>query len=34
MATGSLELIRSVRTVIDIGGHSSRPDLFHFEVRK
>ncbi len=31
-AMGSLELVRSVKAVIDIGGHYSRPDIFRFEV--
>ncbi len=32
VAEGSLDLIRSVKSVIDIGGHYSRPDVFSFSV--
>ncbi len=31
-AEGSLDLVRSVKAVIDIGGHYSRPDIFSFSV--
>jgi nitrilase len=31
-ATGSPELLRSVKAAIDIGGHYSRPDVFRFAV--
>ena len=32
VAAGSLDLVRSVKSVIDIGGHYSRPDIFQFGV--
>ena len=32
-ASASLDLVQSVKTVIDIGGHYSRPDVFEFNVR-
>jgi nitrilase len=33
-APASLDLVRSVKSVIDIGGHYSRPDVFHFTVNQ
>ena len=33
-ASGSLDLVRSVKAVIDIGGHYSRPDIFQFKVNR
>lgn len=33
VAEGSMDLIRSVKSVIDIGGHYSRPDVFEFKVK-
>ena len=31
-APGSLDLVRSVKAAIDIGGHYSRPDIFSFNI--
>jgi predicted amidohydrolase len=33
-APASLDLVRSVKSVIDIGGHYSRPDVFQFTVNE
>jgi predicted amidohydrolase len=33
-APASLDLVRSVKSVIDIGGHYSRPDVFQFTVNQ
>jgi predicted amidohydrolase len=32
-ASASLDLVQSVKSVIDIGGHYSRPDVFEFDVK-
>ena len=32
IAEGSLDLVRSVKAVVDIGGHYSRPDVFSFKI--
>lgn len=32
-ASASLDLVQSVKSVIDIGGHYSRPDVFEFNVK-
>ena len=32
-AEGSLDLVRSVKAAVDIGGHYSRPDIFQFNVK-
>jgi len=32
IAKGSLDVVRSVKAVVDIAGHYSRPDVFRFEV--
>lgn len=34
IASASLDLVRSVKAVIDIGGHYSRPDVFQFTVNQ
>ena len=33
-ASASLDLVRSVKAVIDVGGHYSRPDVFEFKVKE
>lgn len=33
VAAGSLDVVRSVKAVVDIAGHYSRPDVFGFEVK-
>lgn len=34
LATCSLDLVRSVKALVDIGGHYSRPDVFQFKVNQ